>query len=113
MFMTYTIFYVGFYFAQFKQDDRPKMYVQINDLASRMYLFGIGCLMSINYLQTGIFHVLLAYLTMASIVVVLVFTIIDSFGDKLRIGANILFYVLLSAWYAGIIVDYFQTESFD
>lgn len=78
-----------------------------------MYLFGIGCLMSLNYLQTGIFQVLFSYLTMASVVVVLVFTIIDSFGDKLRIGANILFYIMLSAWYVGIMVDYYQTESFN
>ena len=80
MFINYSIFYAAYYFSHFKQDERPKLYVQINDLASKMYLYGIACLLSINYLQTGIFHVLFAYLTMAAVICVLVMTIIDSMG---------------------------------
>lgn len=112
LFITYFIFYLAYYFATFKQSERPKLYIQINDLASKMYLYGIGCLLSINYLQTGIFHVLFAYLTMITVVLVLVMTIIDSIGEKLRVGANILFYTFLSVWYIGIVIDYFGTESF-
>lgn len=78
-----------------------------------MYLYGVGCLLSINYLQTGIFHALFSYFCMITVVLVLVMTIVDSLGEKLRVGANILFYTFLAVWYIGIIIDYFNTESFN
>ncbi len=83
----------------------------MSDLASKMYLYGIGCLLSMNYLQSGIFQVIFAYLIMIVVVLVLLVSIIDSIGEKLRIGANILFYSLLAIWYVGIIIDYFKNQS--
>ena len=83
----------------------------MSDLASKMYLYGIGCLLSMNYLQSGIFQVIFAYLIMVVVVLVLLLSIIDSIGEKLRIGANILFYSLLAIWYVGIIIDYFKNQS--
>lgn len=83
----------------------------MSDLASKMYLYGIGCLLSMNYLQSGIFQVIFAYLIMVVVVLVLLLSIIDSIGEKLRIGANILFYSLLAVWYAGIIIDYFKNQT--
>ena len=83
----------------------------MSDLASKMYLYGIGCLLSMNYLQSGIFQVIFAYLIMIVVVLVLLLSIIDSIGEKLRIGANILFYSLLAIWYVGIIIDYFKNQS--
>ena len=83
----------------------------MSDLASKMYLYGIGCLLSMNYLQSGIFQVIFAYLIMVVVVLVLLLSIIDSIGEKLRICANILFYSLLAIWYVGIIIDYFKNQS--
>ena len=48
---------------------------------------------------------------MVVVVLVLLLSIIDSIGEKLRIGANILFYSLLAIWYVGIIIDYFKNQS--
>lgn len=78
MFITYTIFYAAYYFAQFKQSDRPKLYVQMSDLGLKMYLYGIGCLLSLNYMQAGLFQAIFAYLTMIPIILVIILTIIDS-----------------------------------
>lgn len=78
MFITYFVFYAAYYFAQFKQMDRPKLYVQMSDLGLKMYLYGIGCLLSLNYFQAGLFQAIFAYLTMIAIILVLVLTIIDS-----------------------------------
>lgn len=83
----------------------------MSDLASKMYLYGIGCLLSMNYLQSGIFQVIFAYLIMVVVVLVLLLSIIDSIGEKLRIGANILFYSMLAVWYVGIIIDYFKNQT--
>ena len=78
MFITYFIFYAAYYYAQFKQKDRPKLYVQISDLGLKMYLYGIACLLSLNYMQAGLFQAIFAYLTLITIVLVLILTIIDS-----------------------------------
>lgn len=76
-----------------------------------MYLYGIGCLLSLNYLQADIFSVLFAYFAMLAIVGVLVLTIIDSISEKLRVGAHIFLYLILAVWYLGIIIDYFRSYS--
>ena len=47
----------------------------MSDLASKMYLYGIGCLLSMNYLQSGIFQVIFAYLIMIVVVLVLLLSI--------------------------------------
>lgn len=78
MFITYLLFYAAYYFAQFKQNERPKLYAHITDLGLKMYLYGIACLLSINYMQTGVFQVIFSYLTMIAVIFVLVLTIIDS-----------------------------------
>lgn len=78
MFITYLIFYMAYYFAQFKQNERPKLFVQISDLGSKMYLYGIGCLLSLNYMQTGLFQVIFSYLTMIAVICVIILTVIDS-----------------------------------
>ena len=78
MFITYFFFYAAYYFAQFKQNERPKLYAHMSDLGLKMYLYGIACLLSINYMQTGIFQVIFSYLTLIAVILVLVLTIIDS-----------------------------------
>ena len=83
----------------------------MSDLASKMYLYGIGCLLSMNYLQSGIFQVIFAYLIMFVVILVLLLSIVDSIGEKLRIAANILFYSMLAVWYIGIIIDYFKNQT--
>lgn len=111
MFITYSIFYTAYHFASFKQHDKPKVYVQITNLATKMYLFGVGCLLSLNYSQASIYQAIFTYFTMAAVIFVIVLTIIESSSDKLKVGANIVFYLLLVMWYMGIIIDYYKTLS--
>ncbi len=111
MFITYAIFYAAYHFASFKQHDKPKVYVQITNLASKMYLFGVGCLLSLNYSQASIYQAIFTYFTMAAVIFVIVLTMIESSSDKLKVGANIVFYLLLVMWYMGIIIDYYKTLS--
>jgi len=78
MFIAYFIFYAAYHFAHFKQGERPKLYVQISNLGSKMYLFGVGCLLSINYSQASIFQAIFTYFTMLSIIFVILLTIFDT-----------------------------------
>jgi hypothetical protein len=113
MVITYSLYYAAQHYANFKQNERPKIFVQISDLGSKMYLYGIGCLLSLNFLQSGVFQVVFAYLTMLTIAFVLLVTIIESTGERLRVGSNIIFHLFIAIWYIGIIVDYFKNQSYN
>ena len=78
MFITYLIFYAAYHFANFKQAEKPKLYVQISKLGSKMYLFGVGCLLSINFLQASIYQTIFTYLTMTAVISIIALTIFDT-----------------------------------
>jgi uncharacterized membrane protein YjfL (UPF0719 family) len=75
MFITYFLFFCAYWYSNFKQKDRPKSYVQMTSIATKMYLFGMACLLSLNFFQAGVFQTVFSYLTMTSIILVIVFTI--------------------------------------
>jgi hypothetical protein len=83
----------------------------MSNLGSKMYLFGVGCLLSINYIQASIYQAIFTYFTMVAIILIIVLTLIDTLGEKLRIIMNIVFYFLLVMWYMGIIIDYYKLQN--
>lgn len=111
MFVAYFMYYAAYHFANFMQSERPKLYVQISSFGSKMYFFGAGCLLSINYSQASIYQTIFTYLSMVAVISVILLTIFDTISEKLRIGSHILFYFFLVMWYMGIIVDYFKSQS--
>ena len=78
MFITYLLFYAAYHFASIKQVERPKLYMQISNLGSKMYLFGVGCLLSINFIQASIYQTIFTYFTMMAVLAIILFTIFDS-----------------------------------
>jgi len=111
MFVAYFMYYAAYHFANFRQSERPKLYVQISSFGSKMYLFGAGCLLSINYSQASIYQTIFTYLSMVAVISVILLTIFDTISEKLRICSHILFYFFLVMWYMGIVVDYFKSQN--
>jgi hypothetical protein len=67
MFITYFLFYCAYWYSDLKQKDRPRLYVQMTSIATKMYLFGMACLLSMNFFQAGVFQTVFSYLSMVSI----------------------------------------------
>jgi hypothetical protein len=77
MFIAYLVYFVAYHFASFRQHERPKLYVHVSNLGSKIYLFGVGCLLSINYLQASIYQTIFTYFAMMAVVTVIVLTIFE------------------------------------
>lgn len=50
----------------------------MNDLASKMYLFGLGCLLSCNYYQASIYMAIFTYFTMVAVILLTVLSVIST-----------------------------------
>jgi len=77
LFITYFLFFCAYWYSSFKQQDRPQLYVQMTSLATKMYLFGMACLLSMNFFQAGVFQTVFSYLAMANILVIIIFSIVS------------------------------------
>ena len=50
----------------------------MSDLASKMYLFGLGALLSLNYYQASIYSAIFTYFTMAVILTLIIINLMSS-----------------------------------
>ena len=106
MFITYLILYMINWYVSFKNN--PKSKFIISELNSKLYLYGIGCLLSCNYIQAGIFQAIMVYFMMVLYVVMAGTALLpDSIDEKKRTIGYIVLYFFLFGWYMGIIIDYF------
>ena len=106
MFITYLIIYMVNWYVSFKNN--PKSKFIISELNSKLYLYGIGCLLSCNYVQAGIYQALMVYLMMVLYVVMAGTALLpDSIDEKKRTIGYMVLYFFLFGWYLGIIIDYF------
>lgn len=80
----------------------------MNDFASKMYLFGVGSLLSMNYYQASIYQAIFTYFTLACVIMVLALNVLQVTEKILNIG-YLIFYFILFCWYMGIMIDYFIT----
>lgn len=81
----------------------------MSDLASKMYLFGLGALLSLNYYQGCIYTAIFTYFTMTAILVLVAVNLIDSVTENVRTKIYLVFYGVLFMWYMGIMIDYYVT----
>jgi hypothetical protein len=75
MFITYFLFYCAYWYSSFKQKDKPCLYVQMTSMGSKMYLFGMACLLSMNFYQAGVFQTVFCYLSMLGIILIVFFSL--------------------------------------
>lgn len=77
-----------------------------------MYLVGIAGLLSMNFLQAGIFQAIMAYIVMLIVIVIFVASVlVDRIDDRSRCILFIVFYSFNFIWYLGIVIDYFVTAN--
>lgn len=111
LFITYFLYYAVYYFASFKQNERPKLFVQIESLGAKIYLFGVGCLLSLNYMQASVHQAVFAYFTMLAIILMMLTMVFEILNEKLVQISVIAFYSMLFIWYMGIVIDYYTLLS--
>lgn len=110
MLITYAIVYMINWYTSFKNN--PKSTFILTELNSKLYLFGIGCLLSCNYLQAGVFQTLMVYLMMIMYIVMAGTALLpDSIDERKRTLAYVVLYFFLFIWYLGIIIDYFVVSN--
>ena len=103
------VFYVAYWYAMWFKASR-KAHMFMNEVASKFYLFGLGGLLSLNFAQAGIYQTVLIYLTMVSLMILVLSSLLpESVDDQKRSYAYILYYLFLFAWYMGIMIDFFVT----
>ena len=106
MFITYFLVYAINWYISFK-DNKKSVFI-LSELNSKLYLFGIGCLLSLNYYQTGVFQAIMVYFLMLGYVFIAITALLpDSIDEKKRTICYVILYFFLFAWYLGIIIDYF------
>ena len=109
LFITYFVFAVAYWYALIKQEEKATVYLNMNDLASKMYLYGLGCLMSLNYYQSSIYMAIFSYFVMCSLIALIVMNVMCAIQESTRTKMYLLFYFLLFMWYMGIMIDFYQT----
>ena len=103
------IFYVGYWFAMWRREGK-KSHIYMNELAAKYYLYGVGALMSLNYVQSGIFQTVLIYLVMIGLTLLVGAALLpDTVDEKKRTSLFIVYYTLLLTWYMGIMIDFYVT----
>ncbi len=78
LFITFFFYMIPYWYALIKQEEKPIVYINMNDVASKMYLYGLGILMSINYNQSGVFQAVFAYITMVCVAFLIIVNIRSS-----------------------------------
>jgi hypothetical protein len=82
----------------------------MSEVASKYYLFGLGALLSLNYIQAGIFQSIMIYITMLSFFGIIIASLLhEKIDDKMRSLAYIIYYTMLFLWYLGIVIDLYVT----
>jgi ABC-type multidrug transport system permease subunit len=59
------VFFLARWYSMFKREEN-RSYMYMSEVASKYYLFGLGALLSLNYIQAGIFQSIMIYITMLS-----------------------------------------------
>jgi amino acid transporter len=108
LFITWFLFLLAYWFSCFKQADKPIVYVKMTDLSQKMYLFGIGALLSLNFYQACIFTTIFTYFTMVTILILIAANYMGT-AEGVRSKLYLVFYFILFVWYTAIMSDLYIT----
>jgi len=77
-----------------------------HDMGRRLTLYGIAALLSINFLQYGIYHAILAWLLLINVVILYAMIMMRGVAERSKNIAISIYYTLLFVWYFGIVFFY-------
>jgi len=72
-------------------------------MGRRLSLYGIAALLSISFLQYGIYHAILAWLLLINVVIIEAMLLMRGVEERSKNIAIAIYYVLIFVWYFGII----------
>ena len=81
----------------------------MSDLASKLYLFGLGALLTLNYYQSSIYTAIFTYFTMTVIITLILLNLMSSISESTRTKVYLMYYFILFMWYMGIMIDFYIT----
>ena len=108
LFITYFVYFCAYWFSEFKKEERKLFYVHMSDLGSKMFLFGVGVLLSLNYFQACIFTTIFTYFNMVAILVMIGVNFLGV-AESIRSKVCLALYFLMFMWYVGIMSDLYIT----
>lgn len=75
-------------------------------MGRRLALYGIAALLSLNFLQYGIYHAILAWLLLINVVIIDAMVLMRGVSQHSKNVAIACYYCLLFVWYFGIAFFY-------
>lgn len=75
-------------------------------MGRRLSLYGIAALLSINFLQYGVYHAILAWLLLVTVIVVDAISFMRDVSERIKSIGILVYYVLIFVWFFGILFFY-------
>lgn len=75
-------------------------------MGRRLSLYGIAALLSINFLQYGIYHAIVSWILLVIVIVIDVLNFIRDVSDRAKNVSLLLFYIGMFIWFFGIVFFY-------
>lgn len=72
-------------------------------MGRRLALYGIAALLSISFLQYGIYHAIMAWLLLINVIIIEAMMLMRGVEEKSKNIAISVYYVLIAIWYFGIV----------
>ncbi len=73
---------------------------RLNDLGKRLFLFGVACLFSINFLQSSVMGAICAWGILICMIMAHCFVFLQETGQKYHNVCLLIFYSLLMLWFS-------------
>jgi hypothetical protein len=75
-------------------------------MGRRLALYGIASLLSINFLQYGIYHAIMAWLLLINVVIIYAMILMRGVEERFKSVAISSYYILIFIWFFGIVFFY-------
>ncbi len=73
---------------------------RLNDLGRRLFLFGVACLFSVNFLQASVVGAVMAWSVLICMIIAHCFVFLRETGQKYHNVCLLVYYSLLMVWFA-------------
>ena len=75
-------------------------------MGRRLVLYGIAALLSVNFLQYGIYHAICAWVLLIIVIIKNGMILMRGVDSKTKGIVTLLYYILIFIWYFGILLFY-------
>lgn len=76
------------------------------DHGRRLVLYGIAALLSVNFLNYGIYHAIVAWITLICVLIMHCMAVIVEVKENHQNIALSIYYILIALWFFGILFFY-------